>query len=69
MLFWGVKAAACCRETLTFSGFVFNRLLEESDVLKRAEEQNHLVVLVPDGGNLHVEPHWTSCEDIRKDLN
>lgn len=62
----GIKPPACRRETLTFSGFVFNWLFEESDVLKSAEEQNHLVVLVPDGSNLHVEPHWTSCRDIRQ---
>lgn len=53
------------KHQLTFSGFVFDGLLEESDVLKSAEEQNHLVVLVPDRSHLHVEPHWTSCRDIR----
>lgn len=47
----------------TFGGFILDGLLEEGDVLEGAEEQNHLVVLVPDGGYLHVEPHRTFCED------
>lgn len=58
----GFSPPACRGETLTFCGFVFDGLLEEGDVFKRAEEQNHLVVLVPDGSHLHVEPHGTSCE-------
>lgn len=49
---------------LTFCGFVLDGLLEDGDVLEGAEEQNHLVVLVPDGSHLHVEPHGTSCRDI-----
>ena len=50
--------------SLTFGGLVLDGLLEEGDVLEGAEEQNHLVVLVPDGGHLHVEPDRTSCRNI-----
>lgn len=53
-------------EALTFCRFVFDGLLEESDVLKSAKEQNHLVVFIPYGSHLHVEPHWASCRDIFK---
>lgn len=42
---------------LTSGGLIFNGLLEDSDVFKSAEEQDHLIVLIPDGGHLHVEPH------------
>lgn len=42
---------------LTSGGLIFNGLLEDSDILKSAEEQDHLIVLIPDGGHLHVEPH------------
>lgn len=45
------------RIVLTSGGFIFNGLLEDSDILERAEEQDHFIVLVPDGGHLHVEPH------------
>lgn len=62
-VFFQVFAPARCREPLTFCGFVLDGLLEQGDVLKRAEEQNHLVVLVPDGSHLHVEPHRASCRD------
>lgn len=48
---------------LTFGRFVLDGLLEESDVLEGAKEQNHLVVLVPDGSHLHVEPHGISCRE------
>lgn len=42
---------------LTSGGLIFNGLLEDSDILKSAEEQDHLIILIPDGGHLHVEPH------------
>lgn len=51
---------------LTFGRLVLDGLLEEGDVLESAEEQNHLVVFVPDGGHLHVEPHGTSCREACK---
>lgn len=50
--------------TQTFGALVLDGLLEEGDVLKRAEEQNHFVVLVPDGSHLHVEPDGTSCNRV-----
>lgn len=42
--------------SLTLGGFVLNRLLEDSYVFEGTQEQNHLVVLIPDGSHLHVEP-------------
>ncbi len=47
---------------LTSGGLIFNGLLEDSDVFKSAEEQDHLIVLIPDGGHLHVEPHRGSWQ-------
>lgn len=47
---------------LTSGGLIFNGLLEDSDILKSAEEQDHLIVLIPDGGHLHVEPHRGSWQ-------
>ena len=46
---------------LTGGGVVVDGLLEHGDVLEGAEEQNHLIVLVPDGSHLHVEPHRAAC--------
>lgn len=54
---------------LTFGGLVFDGLLEQGDVLERAEEQNHLVVLVPDGSDLHVEPDRTSCRTTKSQIS
>lgn len=42
---------------LTSGGLIFNGLLKDSDILERAEEKDHLIILVADGGHLHVEPH------------
>lgn len=46
---------------LTSGGFIFDGLLEECDVPEGAEEENHLVVFVPNGGDLHVKPYGRSC--------
>lgn len=48
-------------DTPTFGRFVFNWLLEGSDVTEGAEEEDDLVLLVPDWSNLHKEPDRRPC--------
>lgn len=45
----------------TFCWIIFYWLLEQSDILKSAQEQNHFFMLISYGSNLHVEPNWGSC--------
>lgn len=48
-------------DTPTFGRFVFDWLLEGSDVTEGAEEEDDLVLLVPDWSNLHQEPDRRPC--------
>lgn len=41
----------------TFRGIVFNGLFERRDVAERAEKQDHLLLFVSNGSNLHKEPN------------
>lgn len=40
----------------TFRGIVFNGLFKCRDVAEGAEKQDHLLLLVPNGGDLHKKP-------------
>lgn len=45
------------RLTLTFGGVVFNGLFKGRDVTEGAQEEDHLLLLISNGGNLHKKPH------------
>lgn len=44
----------------TFCWIIFYWLLEQSDILKSAQEQNHFFMLISYRSDLHVEPNWGS---------
>lgn len=48
-------------DTPTFGRLIFDWLLEGSDVTEGAKEQDNLVLLVPDRGNLYEEPNRHPC--------
>lgn len=45
------------RVSATFGGIVLDGLLEGRDVAERAEEQDHLLLLVSNGSDLHKKPN------------
>lgn len=51
----------CALSALTSGGFILDGLLEECDVPEGAEEEDHLIVFIPYGGDLHVKPYGCSC--------
>lgn len=52
----------------TFCWIIFNWLLEQSDILKSAQEQNHFFMLISYRSNLHVEPNWGSWSREKGDV-
>ena len=60
---WACAGSALIRASspLTSVGFVLDGLLEECDVPEGAEEQNHLLVFIPNRSDLHVKPNGCSC--------
>lgn len=47
--------------SLTFGRIVFDWLFEGRDVTERAEKQHDFLLFVPNGSDLHEEPHRCSC--------
>lgn len=47
--------------SLTFGRIVFDWLFESRDVTERAEKQHDFLLFVPNGSDLHEEPHRCSC--------
>lgn len=56
-------------DTPTFGRFIFNWLLEGSDVTEGAKKQDHLVLLVPDWSDLYEEPNRHPCVEEIGDLS
>lgn len=52
----------------TFCWVIFNRLFEQSDILKSAQEQNHFFMLISYRCDLHVEPNWGSWSREEGDI-
>lgn len=44
-------------ELPTFARVVLNGLLEGCYVTECAQEQNHFILFIPDGSDLHKKPH------------
>lgn len=55
---WAEPFAGRIAPAPTSSGFILDGLLEDGDVFERAQEQDNLVILIPDWCNLHIEPYW-----------
>lgn len=73
-IFWGIKTTSesvqfrrlyalrwRVADTPTFHRVVLDWLLEGGDVTEGAEKQDHFVLLVPDGSDLHEKPNWHPC--------
>lgn len=56
-------------DTPTFGRFIFDWLLEGSDVTEGAKKQDDLVLLVPDWSDLHEEPNRHPCVEEIADLS
>lgn len=65
MTFWREPAAwthiQSAKVPPTFRRLILDWLLEGGDVAEGAEEEDHFVLLVPDGSDLHKEPHGQPC--------